>query len=147
LLILGYHGVAIDDEHLWSPDLYLTPEHFRSRMQALKDHGCNILPLNEALQRLQTGTLPKCSVVLTFDDGASDFYHRVFPILREFGWPSTVYLTSYYCDYNRPVFDVMCSYLLWKGRSTKLNLGDVIRGTSTFDLESKSARERTVATI
>src|SRR6185503_19017926 len=147
LLILGYHGVSQDDEHLWDPELFFTPDDFRTRMQLLKDYGCHVLQLSDALQRLWTKTLPPCSVVLTFDDGGCDFYRQAFPILREFGWPATVYLTSYYCNYNRPVFDVMCSYLLWKGRSTKLNLGDVIRGTSTFDLESKSARERTVATI
>jgi len=86
-------------------------------------------------------------VVLTFDDGGCDFYRQAFPILREFGWPATVYLTSYYCNYNRPVFDVMCSYLLWKGRSTKLNLRDVISGSAEFDLESKSNRERTLAAV
>ena len=52
LLILAYHGVSIDDEHLWDPDLYIKPEHFRRRMQALKDSGCHVLPLADALQKL-----------------------------------------------------------------------------------------------
>jgi len=142
LLILGYHGVAIDDEHEWSPDLYLTPDQFRSRMQAVKDYGCNVLPLNEALERLENGTLPKCSVVLTFDDGASDFYYRVFPILREFGWPATVYLTSYYSNYNRPVFDTMCSYLLWKRGEGTLDLKGLIDVEGSFDLGSAVQREQ-----
>ena len=147
LLILAYHGVSQDDEHLWNPDLFFTPDDFRTRMQLLKDYGCHVLQLSDALQRLWTKTLPPCSVVLTFDDGGCDFYRQAYPILREFGWPATVYLTSYYCNYNRPVFDVMCSYLLWKGRSTKLNLGDVISGTAEFDVESKSTRERTLDAI
>ena len=147
LLILGYHGVSQDDEHLWDPELFFTPDDFRTRMQLLKDYGCHVLQLSDALQRLWTKTLPPCSVVLTFDDGGCDFYRQAFPILREFGWPATVYLTSYYCNYNRPVFDVMCSYLLWKGRSTKLNLRDVISGSAEFDLESKSNRERTLAAV
>ena len=147
LLILAYHGVSQDDEHLWNPDLFFSPDDFRTRMQLLKDYGCHVLQLSDALQRLWTKTLPPCSVVLTFDDGGCDFYRQAFPILREFGWPATVYLTSYYCNYNRPVFDVMCSYLLWKGRSTKLNLGDVINGTAEFDLDSKSTRELTLAAI
>ena len=142
LLILGYHGVSIDDEHLWNDGLYFTPEDFRSRMQALKDYGCNVLSLSEGLKRLESGTLPKCSVVLTFDDGASDFYHRAFPILREFGWPSTVYLTSYYCAYNRPVFDTMCSYLLWKGRGGVLDVQGLIEGASSFDLSTSTQRDQ-----
>src|SRR5690349_5995613 len=142
LLILGYHGVSIDDEHLWNSHLYFTPEEFRSRMQALKDYGCNVLSLSEGLERLENGTLPKCSVVLTFDDGASDFYHRAFPILREFGWPSTVYLTSYYCDYNRPVFDTMLSYLLWKARGRVLDLRGLIDGATSFDLTTDEQRNQ-----
>jgi peptidoglycan/xylan/chitin deacetylase (PgdA/CDA1 family) len=142
LLILGYHGVSIDDEHVWNPGLYFTPEEFRSRMQALKDYGCNVLPLAEALEKLKTETLPKCSAVLTFDDGASDFYYRAFPILREFGWPSTVYLTSYYCAYNRPVFDTMCSYLLWKGSGRGLDVQGLIGGVSSFDLSTAEQRQQ-----
>jgi peptidoglycan/xylan/chitin deacetylase (PgdA/CDA1 family) len=147
LLILAYHGVSQDDEHLWDPDLFFSPDYFRTRMQLLKDDGCHVLQLSDALQRLWTKTLPPCSVVLTFDDGGCDFYRHAFPILREFGWTATVYLTSYYCNYNRPVFDVMCSYLLWKGRNSKLNLGDVISGCDEFDLGSKGNRDQILATI
>ncbi|HKR13222.1 MAG TPA: polysaccharide deacetylase family protein [Pyrinomonadaceae bacterium] len=141
LLILAYHGVSMDDEHLWNSDLFVTPAYFRSRMQALKDYGCNVLPLSEALQRLEKGTLPECSVVLTFDDGGCDFYHRAFPILREFGWPATVYLTSYYSNYNRPVFDVMCSYLLWKGRGRVIDVDGLLNDVASLDLRSESQRQ------
>ena len=147
LLILGYHGVSIDDEHLWNPHLYFTPDDFRSRMQALKDFGCNVLSLSEGLERLESGTLPKCSVVLTFDDGASDFYHRAFPILREFGWPSTVYLTTYYCDYNRPVFDTMLSYLLWKARGGVLDAQGLIDGIASLDLSTAEQRDQASTAI
>src|SRR5687767_14681536 len=71
LLILAYHGISIEDEHEWDPALYISPEQFRGRMQALKDYGCHVLPLAEALQKLWSGTLPTCSTVLTFDDGTS----------------------------------------------------------------------------
>ncbi len=147
LLILAYHGVSLDDEHLWNPDLYLSPEHFRGRMQALKDYGCHVLPLADALQRLESGTLPTCSVVLTFDDGSSDFYARAFPILREFGWPATVYLTSYYSNYNRPVFDTMCSYLLWKGRGRVMDVKGLLDGIVSLDLRSTSGRENATLAI
>jgi peptidoglycan/xylan/chitin deacetylase (PgdA/CDA1 family) len=147
LLILAYHGVSMDDEHLWNPELFMTPDHFRGRMEALKAYGCNVLPLAEGLQRLENGTLPTCSVVLTFDDGGSDFYHQAFPILREFGWPATVYLTSYYCNYNRPVFDVMCSYLLWKGRGSVLDVSGLLNGTPSLDLRSDSGREQATVGI
>ena len=56
---------------------------------------------------------------LTFDDGLCDFFSVAFPIVESFGYPVTLYLTTYYVEYNRPVFDPMCSYLLWKGRDQK----------------------------
>ena len=147
LLILAYHGVSLDDEHVWNPDLYVSPEYFRSRMQALKDYGCNVLHLSEGLERLENGTLPTCSVVLTFDDGASDFYHRAQPILREFGWPATVYLTSYYCNYNRPVFDTMCSYLLWKASGRVCDVKGLLNGVASLDLRSTGGRESATIAI
>src|SRR5450755_1299743 len=84
LLILCYHGISFNDEHLWNPGLYVDPALFRSRMQLLRDADCNILPLDEALVRLENGTLPPRSVVLTFDDGSYDSYALACPILREF---------------------------------------------------------------
>jgi len=147
LLILAYHGVSIDDEHIWDSDLFLSPDQFRSRMQALKDYGCHVLPLAEGLQRLWNRTLPTCSVVLTFDDGSSDFYSRAFPILQEFGWPATIYLTSYYANYNRPVFDVMCSYLLWKASGKVVNVTGLITGYSSFDLRTTESREAAATAI
>ena len=118
LLILCYHGVAIYDEHEWSP-LYISLAMFRRRMDLLARSKCHVLPLGEAVTRLRQGTLPEMAVVITFDDGLHDFHRAALPVLESHGFPVTLYLTTYYVDYNRPVFDPMCSYLLWKGRDRK----------------------------
>src|ERR1043165_5633172 len=147
LLILAYHGISQDDEHEWRPEPYITQERFRDRLQALKDYGCNVLLLADALEKLRTNSLPTCSVVLTFDDGGYDFYRCAFPVLKEFGWPSTVYLTSYYSQYNQPVFDVMCSYLLWKGRQCELDVSGLLNGTINFKLHGEVERADAVRSI
>jgi peptidoglycan/xylan/chitin deacetylase (PgdA/CDA1 family) len=126
LLILCYHGISLDDEHLWNPKLYMDVATFRSRMQLLRDRECCVLPLDEALMRLQNGTLPPRSVVLTFDDGSYDLYALGCPLLREFQYPATIYLTTYYCRRQLPVFDTVCSYLLWKGRKKTLSLDGLL---------------------
>jgi peptidoglycan/xylan/chitin deacetylase (PgdA/CDA1 family) len=115
LLILCYHGVSKYDEHEWG-SLYISPETFRRRMELVAQAHCNVLPLAEAVSRLQSGTLPDRAVTITFDDGLHDFFSVAFPIIESFGYPVTLYLTTYYVEFNRPVFDPMCSYLLWKGR-------------------------------
>jgi peptidoglycan/xylan/chitin deacetylase (PgdA/CDA1 family) len=115
LLILCYHGISMYDEHEWER-LYISPATLRRRMELVAQARCNVLSLSEAVNRLQSGTLPDRAVTITFDDGVHDFFSIAFPIIESFGYPVTLYLTTYYVEFNRPVFDPMCSYLLWKGR-------------------------------
>ena len=133
LLILCYHGVSAYDEHEWG-GLYISKETFRRRMELIAQARCSVLPLSEGLERLNEGTLPDRAVVITFDDGFHDFSSVAFPILSSFGYPVTLYLTTYYVDFNRPVFDPMCSYLLWKGRGRKeLEWPDLFPAPVTLD--------------
>lgn len=117
LLILGYHGISQEDEHLWNPSLFVAPEHLASRMRFLRAHRFTVLPLDEALQRLRTGTLPDRSVAVTFDDGYVDFYRLALPILRAYDIPATVYLTTYYSEKNQAVPGITAAYMVWKSRN------------------------------
>src|SRR5579864_1517506 len=117
LLILCYHGISLEDEHLWRPRLYMPLSMFEERLKSLRTMGCSVLPLAEALRRLQTNDLPPRSVAVTFDDGTYDFYRQAFSLLKNYGIPVTVYQTTYYTDNPMPVFNLICSYMLWK-RST-----------------------------
>ncbi len=122
LLILCYHGLSLDDEHEWLPHLYMRPELFRGRLASLRDMRASVLPLDEAITRLHAGSLPPRSVVITFDDGLYDFLHHGVPILSDFGYPSTLYLTTYYCKYRLPVIVLILDYLFWKSRLTSIDL-------------------------
>jgi peptidoglycan/xylan/chitin deacetylase (PgdA/CDA1 family) len=120
LLILCYHGISLYDEHRWNPGLYMTAALLRRRLEALRRSGCCILPLAEAVERLREGTLPRRSVAITFDDGFHDFHREAAPVLLEYRAPATVYVSTYYSSFNRPVFDPMLSYLLWRGTGQTL---------------------------
>ena len=122
LLILCYHGTSLEDEHEWNGGLYIPPQRLRSRLEYLRRARCNVLDFGQAVDLLYRGELPPRAVAITYDDGAYDFYARAFPIIHEFGFPVTVYWTTYYAEYNRPVFDLACSYLLWKGRPKTIAL-------------------------
>ncbi len=114
LLILCYHGTSLDDEHLWRPPLYIHPQKLDQRLQSLKKGRFSVLPLGEGLDRLRAGTLPARSIAITFDDGTYDFYRQAFPLLKQYEFPATVYQTTYYTALELPVFNLICSYMLWK---------------------------------
>jgi peptidoglycan/xylan/chitin deacetylase (PgdA/CDA1 family) len=86
-------------------------------------------------------------VAITFDDGAYDFYSRAYPLLKEFAFPSTVYQTTYYSDRQVPVFNLVCSYLLWKGRGRLLDKGAELGLKPPLDLRSEQARNGIVQTL
>ena len=145
LLILCYHGVSSYDEHNWDGRLYISPELLRRRLEILARGRYNVLPLSEALQRLEKDDLPHRAVVLTFDDGFHDFYSVAFPMVESFGYPVTLYLTTYYVEHNLPVFDPTCSYLLWKGRHQRqLEWPEVFPAPVALD---DAGRQRAAATI
>jgi len=96
------------------------------------------MKLDDAVRRLFEGSLPPRAVVLTFDDGFSDFKDLALPLLREFGFPATVYLTTYYSEFNRPVFDPMAGYLAWKGRGRRLVFSPA--GDEPIDLNDTSCK-------
>ena len=124
LLIICWHHVSLDDEHRWNPALCISPSTFRSRLELLRSARCNVMPLDEALDGVRSGRLPKRAVALTLDDGESSTSLRAWPMLREFGFPATLYWTTYYSLRPYAVFDPMVSYLLWKGRGQRLQLDD-----------------------
>jgi peptidoglycan/xylan/chitin deacetylase (PgdA/CDA1 family) len=148
LLILAYHGVSLEDEHEWHPGIYMSPAKFESRLDALDRGGYTVLPLGDALEALRESRLPPRSVALTFDDGNYDFFRQVFPMLKRRGMPATVYLTTYYCQYNRPVFQLVCSYMLWKRRVLRsLHIGPLTGQDLTFDLSSAESRMQVVKSL
>jgi len=83
-------------------------------MEILAQSGCRVLDLGEALRLLQKGQLPARSVAITFDDGWADFPLHAFPVLQEHGFPATVYLTTYYSLFSRPLFRFALSHMMWK---------------------------------
>ena len=114
LMILCYHGISQHDEHEALRDLFVPAGLFRQRMLALRKGGYNVLRLGDAVERVQAGTLPRRSVVLTFDDGFVDFSRIAYPILAEFGFPATVYVSTEYVENQLPAFPAIVTYLLWK---------------------------------
>jgi|SRR5579862_2084879 len=144
LLILCYHGISQEDEHRWRPGLYLQPAQLEERLRFLRQDKYNVLPLGHALQLLKTHELPPRSVTITFDDGTYDFFSRAYPLLQKYGVPATVYQTTYYSERQLPVFNLICSYLLWKRRDSLIEKGDELGLKPPLDLRSEAKRRQIV---
>lgn len=142
LLILCYHGIAMGEEHASHPEMFLPADTFEARLSRLKAFGANVLDLGEAVRRLKEGTLPPRSVSITFDDGWADFYVKAYPALRKFGFPATVYLTTYYCFYNRPIFLFALRHMMWKQRERVIEGHHFTFLPPVLDLRTEQSRTK-----
>ena len=147
LLILCYHGFALEDEHVWDPALFVTRDHLESRLAFLAARGYAVLPLPEGLARLKEGTLPPRAVVITVDDGTYDFHAVAYPVFKRLGVPVTLYVSTYHVLDHRPVFDVAFRYLFWKaGTAGKVELPDPLAKDSR-PLRTASDREQAATRV
>ena len=147
LLILCYHSLSLDEEHFWRPPLFFRQEDLERRMRLLRKLGCTILPFQEAVDLTVKKALPPLSVAITFDDGTHDFYKLAAPVLSSLSIPATVYVTSYYSEAGKPIFHLMCHYLLWKGRQRTLGVDAELGVLSPIVLSTESARRAAYETI
>ncbi|MCS6947124.1 MAG: polysaccharide deacetylase family protein [Steroidobacteraceae bacterium] len=95
LLVLIFHRVLAEPDPLLpgEPDAAT----FRRLMRFLALHF-RVLPLADAVRRLQGGDLPAGAVCVTFDDGYANNFKIALPILIECGIPATVFVASGYLD-------------------------------------------------
>ncbi|MCX2930337.1 polysaccharide deacetylase family protein [Mycobacterium sp. CVI_P3] len=92
LAILMYHGI---EPAPLSPACWhvLDTAALRRQLTYLRRHF-HVLPLDEALERLQDGTLPDRAVSITFDDGTRNLATHAAPVLDALGLPAAVFLAT-----------------------------------------------------
>lgn len=66
-----------------------------------------VLPLSEAVDRLQRRTLPRRTCCITFDDGYADNLTIALPILEKYKLPATVFVATGYLDGGRMFNDAV----------------------------------------
>lgn len=91
LTILVYHRVNND---YFCPDgMNLSVESFESQIRHLKKNY-NLVSLEETIDFIrEKSQIPRNSIVITFDDGYKDNYTNVFPLLKKYGIPATIFLS------------------------------------------------------
>ena len=88
--ILMYHSISDDDVATAIP-----PEVFKAQMDTIQEVGTPVITLDDLVQaRAGEKELPPTSVIITFDDAFADFKERAFPILKEKGFASIIYVPT-----------------------------------------------------
>ncbi len=94
----GYQTVPILCYHRFGDNfgkLSVSSEKFRQQLTFLRDNGYRVVPLSDLTGFLQGKTaLPRHAVVITIDDGYRSTFEIAYPLLKEFGFPATVFLYS-----------------------------------------------------
>lgn len=89
--ILMYHMIG----DMKNNSAVMTEDNLRIQMQHLKDHGYHPITMQELYDYVTKGEkLPSKPVCITFDDGYLDSYTIVYPMMKEFGYPWTLFLIT-----------------------------------------------------
>jgi peptidoglycan/xylan/chitin deacetylase (PgdA/CDA1 family) len=124
------------------------PDTFRERMQTLLRMGATVLPLDDAVSRLQAGTLPPLATAITFDDGFADFASKALPVLEELNLPATLYLTSWYSQHRQPITSLVLDFVLWRRRKHgKIHFSRPLGGLTGVDPTSQLSRAASHASL
>ncbi len=95
--ILMYHSVS-RSEHFFT----VTPEDFAEQMKYLHDQNYSVVSFRDLLFLVtHKKPIPQKTVVLTFDDGYADNYTEVFPIIKKYNFPITIFLTTGFVGQSR----------------------------------------------
>jgi len=90
------------------PSTSIRIDQFRQQMVYLRDGGFSVIPLAELIAFLSGNqTLPPKAVVITIDDAYRSIYEVAYPLLVEYGFPFTVFVSTDPLDSQLP------DYLSW----------------------------------
>jgi peptidoglycan/xylan/chitin deacetylase (PgdA/CDA1 family) len=72
----------------------LTPERLEAQLKWIKDNGYTVIPLKEAVDYLQgrRESIPAKSVVITADDGWQSVYTYMYPLIKKYNVPVTLFI-------------------------------------------------------
>lgn len=120
-----YHGVAPTLENYGIYNYrhkFILPDSFRSHL-AWYQTRFHIVSLSSFIElSLRGEKLPKPLLAITFDDGYENVYRYAFPLLKEFGIPATVFLTTDLVERQIPLWVDRLEHALGHTNLHKLDL-------------------------
>lgn len=89
--ILMYHSICNDDPN---NSLMIPTEMFAEQMEWLRENDFTAMSMDEVIEAMNTGKVPKRPVLITFDDGYADNYINAFSELKNNNLKGTFFIIS-----------------------------------------------------
>ncbi len=122
LKILAYHRIRDDDLKTYRYDSDLisaTSDQFEQQVAYLAKHY-HVVTLQDAFTNPTVKGREK--VVITFDDGFDDLYHKAYPILKKYGVTATMFISTGYIGNNNYLWTDKLAFHLKQNLDKHLNL-------------------------
>lgn len=92
-----YHRV----NDCWNSELDVTVQNFTRQMDYLKEKNYKVISMDEAYNKMISGQIRDKYVVITFDDGYSDFIYNAYPILKHYNFPAIIFIVPEFIDTSK----------------------------------------------
>jgi len=141
LFILIYHRVLDEPDYMRPGEI--DRRTFTWQMDLMAKYF-NVLPLAEALEKIQNNELPARAVCITFDDGYADNYQNALPILNAFNLNATFFIANGFLNggmmWNDKVIEAVRAI-----SSEKIDLSEV--GLGVYDVSSRALKSKVAQEI
>ena len=97
-IVLVYHRFD-EQKH---PSTSISSQNFNEQLQYLKKNNYNVLPVSRLIDFFYNSyDLPPKSVFITIDDAFKSFYEKAFPLLKNYNFPFSVFLSTSFVNKNK----------------------------------------------
>jgi peptidoglycan/xylan/chitin deacetylase (PgdA/CDA1 family) len=112
--VLGYHDFSETEPET---AMRIRTSKFREQLETVRELGLAVISMSDFVAwKNGEKSIPAKSVVITIDDGWKSVYTDAFPILKEFGYPFTIFLYKDYVDGGgKALTTTMIKEMLTKG--------------------------------
>ncbi|MBD3586639.1 polysaccharide deacetylase family protein [Salinimonas sp. HHU 13199] len=130
LIILMYHRVLPENDPRYQreePGMVVSDKTFAMHMQTLHDEKVPVMTVSDWLAQPEITRAP-LTVAITFDDGWLDNYEFAFPVLKQFGFRSTLYVVTDFLGKPAPFWpNKVLQLLLAEGAQPTDDWGPLLR--------------------
>ncbi|MHB1661322.1 MAG: polysaccharide deacetylase family protein [bacterium] len=104
--VLYYHKIDYPKKNAVYKGLYVTPKQFKTQMGILKSLGYNTINPKDILSFVKGHKLSaRKPILITFDDGYENNYLNAYPILKDAGFSSLIFISTGFIGKKNVVSD------------------------------------------